>query len=56
MATYTPPGATHTRDGDFYRVASKVQYFDYGEWNDCADPFDKAGWLEELDAIEGDDK
>ena len=43
-----PEGATHERDGYYYKVASTVQYMDHGEWVDCQDPRDFVGWLCEL--------
>ena len=55
MTTEKPEGSTHTRDGEFYRVTDKVQYLEYGEWNDCKDAYDLTGWLEELTAITGND-
>ena len=46
-----PNDATHSRDGDFYRVTNKVQYFEHQEWIDCKDCFDLSGWLDELEPL-----
>ena len=48
--------ATHTRDGDFYRVTNKVQYFEHQEWFDCKDCFDLSGWLDELEPLNTADR
>ena len=47
-----PEGTTHTRDGDFYKVTEKVQYFEHQEWHDCKDAYDLHGWLHELKAVD----
>jgi hypothetical protein len=47
-----PHGATHKRDGDqFYRVTNKVQFFDYGMWNDVINCHDVDDWLKELEPM-----
>jgi hypothetical protein len=52
-----PEGATHTRDGDYYKVGHKVQCLEfgkYGEWVDCNEPFEIAWWLDDLTPISND--
>lgn len=46
-----PEGTTHTRDGDFYKVDSRVHYFENGEWALCDKCDDLAGWLDELEPV-----
>ncbi len=50
MNNEIPPDATHTRDGDIYRVTSKVEYYCRIEslWFNCKDRYDLTGWLAEL--------
>jgi len=53
MQQEVPEGATHVRDKDqFYKVTNKVQYFEYGVWNDAVDCFDFSGWLDEIKEIQ----
>ena len=54
MGSEIPEGATHTRDDDFYKVSYKVQFFGFGQWNDCKHANDIDGWLEELTPISTD--
>jgi hypothetical protein len=46
-----PSEATHERDGDYYRVTNKVQFWQFGYWNDCDNCFDVDGWRQELNKL-----
>ena len=43
-----PIDATHKRDGTYYKVTDKAQYFDNGKWHNCVGCYELSEWLGEL--------